>query len=149
MDRFMPTIGCLIVIGSVIGGYTWHGGNLALLWQPSELLIIGGSGLGAFVIMNDWHNFKEALHASFKGFFHSSTSKVEYLDTLLLMNDILKKIKKVGAIKLEADMDKPEDSEIFKKYPRVLKKKYPFFFYVILFDYSFQDKVFHLTNSNH
>jgi chemotaxis protein MotA len=128
MDRFMPTIGCLIVIGSVIGGYTWHGGNLALLWQPSELLIIGGSGLGAFVIMNDWHNFKEALHASFKGFFHSSTSKVEYLDTLLLMNDILKKIKKVGAIKLEADMDKPEDSEIFKKYPRVLKKKIPVLF---------------------
>ena len=69
MDRFMPTIGCLIVIGSVIGGYTWHGGNLALLWQPSELLIIGGSGLGAFVIMNDWHNFKEDFMPHSRDFF--------------------------------------------------------------------------------
>ena len=45
-------IGALIVIGSVLGGFLWEGGHVAALLHPSELLMIGGSALGAMVIMS-------------------------------------------------------------------------------------------------
>lgn len=45
-------IGAVIVIASVLGGYVLHGGNLLVLWQPTEILIIGGAAVGSFIIAN-------------------------------------------------------------------------------------------------
>ncbi len=41
-----------LIIGSILGGYVALGGKLAVLWQPFELVIIGGSGVGAYIIAN-------------------------------------------------------------------------------------------------
>lgn len=41
-------LGYIIVVASVLGGYALVGGHLGALYQPSELLIIGGAALGAF-----------------------------------------------------------------------------------------------------
>ena len=44
------SIGALIVIASVLGGFAALGGNLTVLWQPFEIVIIVGAALGAFII---------------------------------------------------------------------------------------------------
>ncbi len=59
-------IGLTIVLGSILGGYMPHG-DLAVLWQPLELLIIGGRAFGAFVISNP----KNVIIGAFKGFVRS------------------------------------------------------------------------------
>lgn len=123
LEKFLPAIGVVVVCGSIVLGYVLHGGHLLLLWQPTEVLIIGGSGLGAFIISNDLHTIKETFGATKKAVFSSPLSSSDYLEALLLMNDILKKFKKEGGLKLEADMDKPFESPIFKKYPGFLENK--------------------------
>ncbi len=45
-------VGCVIVIGSVLGGFVWAGGSIPALIQPSEVLVIGGASMGALVIMS-------------------------------------------------------------------------------------------------
>ena len=45
-------IGWVVVLGCVIGGYVAAGGHLAVLFQPFELLIIGGAAVGAFITGN-------------------------------------------------------------------------------------------------
>ena len=45
-------IGIVVVFGCVLGGFAVHGGQLGALWQPSELLIIGGAAIGALIIAN-------------------------------------------------------------------------------------------------
>lgn len=46
-------IGYVVVLATVFGGFVLSGGNLASLFQPTELLIIGGAGVGAFIVGNN------------------------------------------------------------------------------------------------
>jgi len=43
-------IGAIVVMGSIISGYLLEGGNLSVLFQPAELLIIFGAATGALII---------------------------------------------------------------------------------------------------
>ncbi len=44
-------IGVVVMIGSVLGGYMPHG-DLTVLMQPFEVLIICGGAFGAFLLSN-------------------------------------------------------------------------------------------------
>lgn len=46
-------LGYILVLGSVLGGFAMVGGHLGALYQPSEVLIIVGSGIGAFIVGNN------------------------------------------------------------------------------------------------
>ena len=39
-------IGIVVVFGAIVGGYLMEHGNLKVLLQPAELLIIGGAAIG-------------------------------------------------------------------------------------------------------
>ncbi len=52
------TLGYVVVLGCVLGGYMMHGGSLSALWQPSEFVIIGGAAAGAFIVANPIHNMR-------------------------------------------------------------------------------------------
>jgi chemotaxis protein MotA len=56
-------IGSVIVILCVIGSYVAMGGKLGVLWQPFGLVIIGGSGVGAFIIGNSGNVLKKSIGA--------------------------------------------------------------------------------------
>ena len=43
-------IGIIVVFGSVVVGYTMHGGNLMVLYQPNEYIIILGAAIGSVLI---------------------------------------------------------------------------------------------------
>jgi chemotaxis protein MotA len=113
-------IGIVIVIGCVIGGFILSHGEPLALWQPFELLIIGGAAFGAFVISNPGKNIKtvfSSLPMLLKG---SKYDKAMYLDLLGLMFDLFSKSRKEGLMALEGDIEDPGESTIFTKYPKLL-----------------------------
>lgn len=113
-------VGYLIIIISVFGGFALAGGHLASLWQPVELLMIGGAAIGAFVVGNSSKALKatmKALPTVFKG---SKYTKALYMDLMTLLYEVLSKIRKEGLMSIEGDVDDPANSPIFTKYPGIL-----------------------------
>ncbi len=113
-------IGYIVVMGAVLGGFAMAGGHLATLYQPVELIIIFGAAFGAFIVGNSPTNIKatfKALPHAFKG---SKYTKKLYMELLSLLYELLTKARKEGLMSLEADVDEPENSAVFKKYPNIL-----------------------------
>jgi chemotaxis protein MotA len=113
-------IGYVIVIGCVVGGYALAGGHLGALWQPLELLIIGGAAVGAFIVANNGKALKstmQALPGLLKG---SKYTKALYMQLMALLFEILTKARKEGLMAIEADIDDPSKSAIFSKYPDIM-----------------------------
>ena len=113
-------IGYVVICGTIFGGYAMAGGHLGGLWQPLELLMIFGGALGSFVVGNDTKALKataKALPTLFKG---SKYTKALYLDLLAMLFEILAKIRKDGMMSIENDVENPEASPLFSKYPKLL-----------------------------
>ncbi len=113
-------IGYVIVCGSVFGGFAMAGGHLAALFQPLELLMIGGAAFGALFVGNNGKSIKATLKAVpilFKG---SNFTKKRYMDLLALLFEILTKIRREGMMSVEKDIENPEESTIFSRYPDTL-----------------------------
>lgn len=117
----MPVIvGYLVVMGSVFGGFALAGGHLAALFQPLELLMIGGAALGAFIVSNSGKVLKATLGALPSVLKGSKYTKQRYLGLLAMLFAVLVKIRKEGMVSIEKDVDKPEDSPLFGQYPELL-----------------------------
>lgn len=116
-------IGYLIVIFSVFGGFALSGGHLLALFQPYELMMIGGAALGAFVISNDWRNIKNTLKAV-GSIMRGTKYKREFnVQLLSLFYELLTKIRKEGMLAVENDIQNYKESPLFSKYPLVIKDK--------------------------
>jgi chemotaxis protein MotA len=114
-------VGALIVLGSVAGGYLMHGGVLAVLWQPSELLIIGGAAVGSLVISTPLPLLKR-LFGQMKTFFAKGTSRDEYLELLGMQYQLYKLVQQSGVMSLEAHFEDPHKSAVLSKYPGFLAR---------------------------
>jgi chemotaxis protein MotA len=109
-----------MVMGSVFGGFALSGGHLAALFQPLELLMIGGAAAGAFFVGNTPKAIKatlKTLPTCLKG---SKYSKAVYMDLMALLYDILAKVRKEGLMTIEGDVENPAQSPLFANYPRIL-----------------------------
>ncbi len=114
-------IGFAIVIASVIGGYLLEHGNLSVLFQPAELLIIGGAAIGSFIVASPMKTVR-AVVQSILGVLRSKTySKADYLEAMLLLNGIFYKIRQQGLVAIESDVDEPDKSSLFNRFPGILK----------------------------
>ena len=116
----LVSVGYLIIIISVFGGFALAGGHLASLWQPVEVLMIGGGALGALVVGNSNKAIKATLKALPTVFKGSKYTKALYMDLMTLLYEILGKIRKEGLMSIEGDVDDPANSPIFTKYPDIL-----------------------------
>ena len=117
-------IGFIIVLGSIFFGY--HG-SWAVLWQPFELLIIFGSGFGAFIASSSSFSLKLCG----KGFIHSfknGPSKAMYLEMLALLYGLFAKMQREGIISIEKDIEQPDSSPLFQRFPLMSKDKAACFF---------------------
>jgi chemotaxis protein MotA len=112
-------VGYLVVFGSVFGGFALAGGHLGSMVQPVELLMIGGSALGAFVVGTSMKNLKATLAALPSCLKGSKYDKALYMELMSLLYEILVKARKEGLMSIESDIEKPEESALFGKYPRV------------------------------
>lgn len=105
----------------MFGGFALAGGHLAALFQPVELLMIGGAAVGAFFVGNNSKAIKatlKALPSLFKG---SKYTKALYMELMTLLFEVLTKVRKEGLMSIEGDIDNPEESPLFGKYPNVMK----------------------------
>ena len=114
-------VGSGIVLACVMGGYILNGGHLYVLFQPFEVLIIAGAALGAFITGNRMvvvtHTIK-AVIGQLKG---ERFNKAAYLELLGLLYTIFKLAKAKGALALEQHVEKPTESELFKRFPSFYK----------------------------
>lgn len=114
-------IGLVIGFGCLIMGYVLHGGNVLALWQPTEILVIFGLGVGYLLSSNPIRNIKLVIAAVPKAFQTPTATKRKCLDVLCLMFEILTKVRRDGLMTLEADIEEPEKSAFFQKYPSIAK----------------------------
>jgi len=117
-------IGIIVVFDAIVGGYLMEHGNLRVLLQPAELLIIGGAATGTVLIANPVHILKQ-IAAGVMGVFRASKfSKQTYIDTLKMMYELLNKARKHGLMALESDVEEPEKSQIFSQRPEFLNDQH-------------------------
>lgn len=114
-------IGILIVFGAVVGGYLMEHGNLKVLIQPAELIIIGGAGLGTILIANPPTVLKGILGGLKAVFGSSQFGKSAYQQMLTRMYNIMQKARKGGLAALENDLEEPSKSELFKGWDHHLR----------------------------
>ena len=113
-------IGYVVVMASVFGGFAMAGGHLGALFQPLELLMIAGGAGGAFFVGNNSKAIKATLKdlpTVLKG---SKYNKESYMELMALLYEFLGKVRKEGLMSIEADVERPEESPIFAKYPKIL-----------------------------
>ncbi|MEJ8811118.1 MULTISPECIES: flagellar motor stator protein MotA [Variovorax] len=113
-------VGYLVVVGTVFGGYALMGGHFGVLFQPIEVLMIGGAALGAFIAGNNGKTIKATMKELPLLLRSSKHNQQLYMDLLALLYELLAKARKEGMMKLESDVENPKDSEIFNRYPEIM-----------------------------
>src|SRR5213592_4163061 len=114
-------IGIVVVFGSIVGGYLMEHGNLMVLIQPAELLIIGGAAAGTVLIANPLHILKQIAGGVAGVFGSSKFTKQVYLDSLKTIYDLFNKARREGLVSLESDIEEPEKSPILSKNSAFIK----------------------------
>ena len=109
-------IGIVVVFGCIVAGYLMEHGNLRVLMQPAELIIIGGAAAGTVLVANPLHILKQ-IGGGLGGVFGSSKfTRQYYIDSLKMMYELLNKARKEGLVALENDIEEPEKSALFSKH---------------------------------
>jgi chemotaxis protein MotA len=114
-------IGWILVLGCVFGVFAAHGGNLGVILSalPAELATIGGATIGAFLVTNQMPVIKATFRGAVNCFKGSKYTKARYMELLALLYDILQKARKEGLMSIEKDVEEPQASPMFQKYPMV------------------------------
>ena len=116
-------LGLVIILFSVFGGYVWAGGTLASLWQPAEILIIFGAGVGALIIANPKPVLVE-MYDQLKELITIEKEDPELYPQLFgLMGMLMTQIQSQGLKVLDDHVEKPRESSLFLMYPAVLEHK--------------------------
>lgn len=116
-------IGLVLLFGLVFGSYIISGGNLAVILHalPHEMMAIGGAGVAAFLISNSVTTIKGIGGGMGKAFGGPKWKTADYRDLLSLLFLLTKTMKSKGVIALESHIEKPKESTIFSRYPKILK----------------------------
>jgi chemotaxis protein MotA len=115
-------IGIVVVFGCIVAGYLMEHGNLRVLLQPAELLIIAGAAAGTVLVANPLHILKQ-IATGIAGVFGSSRyTRPRYIETLKMMFDLLNKARREGLVALENDIEEPGKSALFSKYKDFMKE---------------------------
>ena len=113
-------IGAVIVLACVFGAYSVHG-NLLILLQPLEFVIILGAAIGAFIIGNTKSNIKHTLKGLGRAMKGPRYKKDDYVELLSVLYQLFKLAKTKGMLALEQHVEKPDESTLFAQFPKVQK----------------------------
>src|ERR1700710_2199714 len=115
--------GIVVLFGCVFGGYLMTGGSLGVVFEalPHEMLTIFGAAVAAMLISGSIYSLKKIAGSLGKVISGPQWKPKDYTDLLCLLFLLTKTMKSKGLIALEAHIEKPEDSSIFKRYPKICK----------------------------
>jgi chemotaxis protein MotA len=115
-------IGLLTVLGCTLGGYYFQGGHLMVLVQaaPLELVIMGGTAAGGFIIANPGVVIRRTGKAMGLMLKKPKYNKASYIELLCMMYQVFKLAKTKGLLALEQHVENPEESSIFQQFPGFL-----------------------------
>ena len=116
-------IGMVVAIGCMLGGFAAMGGHIVVIWQPWEYVIIGGSSLGTFVVANSITTIKDTGKAALEAIIGASPGQRDYLDVLGVLYSLMRELRGKARNEVEEHVDNPDESAIFKSFPRVLADK--------------------------
>ena len=116
-------IGIVVLFAMVFGSYIMSGGNLGVILNalPHEMMAIGGAAVAAFLISNSMTVIKGVGGGVGKAFAGPKWKAGDYRDLLSLLFLLTKTMKSKGVIALESHIEKPGESTIFSRYPRLTK----------------------------
>lgn len=117
----MAIPGILIVLGAVAGGFLMAGGHLPVLVQPSEFVVILGAAVGIFITSAPGKMKSRVSHAIKVAIKENIPTQKDYLDLLKCQYELFMLARRQGVLALEAHVNEPAKSDIFKKYPSIAK----------------------------
>jgi chemotaxis protein MotA len=121
-------IGLVVVFGAILGGFLMEKGPVAVLIQPAEVVIICGAGIGTLLIANPLPLVMKIFKSVLGVIGGSKYNKAFYLESLKMLSDIFMFARKSGVAKLEEDVDVPDKSAVFSKYPKLIKDHHMLYF---------------------
>jgi chemotaxis protein MotA len=115
-------IGIVVLFVTVFGSFLISGGNMAVILEaaPHELMAIGGAGVAAFLISNSMTTIKATVGGLKKAFSGPKWKAADYRDLLSLLFQLTKTMKSKGVIALESHIERPAESAIFARYPKLM-----------------------------
>ena len=118
-----PIIGLVVVFVMVFGGFMLAGGHLEVLIEaaPLEFMMIAGAAIGALIIANDMNGLKSVAGGCSRVMSGPKWNRQDYQDLLALLFQLTKLMKTKGIVALEAHIERPGESPIFQKYPKLTK----------------------------
>src|SRR5688572_14567962 len=114
-------VGLFVVLVAVVGGFLMAGGELMVLFQPAEFVVIGGAALGALVVGTPFKVIKLGV-TQIKGVFGGETPASEYASLLAMLYQVFKQVQQAGVMSLETHFEDPPKSPILEKYPTFLAR---------------------------
>src|SRR6185436_1099831 len=114
-------VGALVVLASVVGGYLMEGGNILLLSQPAEFIIIGGASIGSLLIGTSPKVLSQLLKQS-TGLFSGGLAREDFADLLAMLYQLFRVIQQTGVMALEPHFENPQTSSILSKYPKFMAR---------------------------
>src|SRR5258708_15208225 len=111
-------IGCIVVMGAVLGGFTMAGGHVHSLLHPSELVTIGGATLGAMIVTSPPKVLKDLVRAIMAAIKGSPYDAQMYREMFKLSYDLLRMARRDGILVLERHVNDPHSSDLINKYPK-------------------------------
>ena len=116
----IQVIGSIVVVACVIGGFVLEGGHVLALWHPTEVLIIVGAALGAFMTSNPPKVSKAAFTGAIGFVKGPRYRRDDYVQLLKCLYDVLVKIRKEGLMSIEGSLEAPDGGALFQNYPKIV-----------------------------
>ncbi len=113
-------VGTIITVAALLGGFAAMGGHLAVLMQPWEFVIIFGTAMGTFIVANPWKVVVDTGVAAVQAVMGAVPKQRYFLDLLGALHALMRELRAKGRNEVEAHIDDPSSSEIFKTFPSVL-----------------------------
>ncbi len=113
-------IGFVVVFISVLGGFVMEGGQLLVLFQPAEFLIIGGAMIGSIVVALPFKTL-QLMVTQIKSAMGNPPNKDFFMRILVMLYEVFQIARKDGLVALESHIENPGESPVLKKYPEFLQ----------------------------
>jgi chemotaxis protein MotA len=118
--RLNIVFGMALTIASLVGGFVALGGNIAVIWQPWEFVIIAGAATGTFIVANPWRVVGDTGVAVMEALTNAVPKQRNYLDLLGLLYALMREMRSKPRNEVETHIDNPGESQIFKAFPSIL-----------------------------